>query len=223
MVLALHSSPMSPVVFWSYIASLRKSIRARYIFFLFCRVSRNFDLLSRKFDLVSRNFDLLTRKFDLCRICELISRIFEILSRIFELISRIFEILSRNFELISRIFELISRIFEILSRIFELISRIFEILSRIFELISRNFEIPYKIKKIYIPGPNTLPYFFGKVGSIFPQAALRGVFCWTNIHKEWLCPAWPVHLNCVPVWKDYVHSVSQPSSRLLYHGSDLAT
>ena len=67
--------------------------------FLFCRVSRNFDLLSRKFDLVSRkfdlltrNFDLLTRKFDLCRIFELLSRIFEILSRIFELISRNFEI-----------------------------------------------------------------------------------------------------------------------------------
>ena len=50
-------------------------------FFLFCRVSRNFDLLtrkfdilSRKFDLVSRNFDLLTRKFDIGRIFELMSK-----------------------------------------------------------------------------------------------------------------------------------------------------
>ena len=68
-------------------------------FFLFYRVSRNFDLftrkfdlLTRKFDIVSRNFDLLTRKFDLCRIFEILSRNFEILSRIFELISRNFEI-----------------------------------------------------------------------------------------------------------------------------------
>ena len=51
------------------ICLLRKSIRARYIFFFyfvfFRRVSRNFDLLTRKFDIVSRNFDLVSRNFEI--------------------------------------------------------------------------------------------------------------------------------------------------------------
>ena len=72
---------------------VRKSIRVRYIFFffiLFCRVSRNFDLVTRKFDIVSRNFDLVF--LDLLISTFRVSRNFEILSRIFELISRNFEI-----------------------------------------------------------------------------------------------------------------------------------
>ena len=126
-------------------------LRPGTFFFLFCRVSRKFDILTRKFDLVSLKFDIFTRKFDIGRIFELISRNFEILSRFIGLISRIFELISRNFEILSRNFEILCQIFELISRNFENKSN--------FRVNESKFQDTQQNKKIInIPGPNTLSY-----------------------------------------------------------------